>query len=155
MVQNINIPISLIDQTLIDLKTAGTIGNERVVIWLGKKGKDSIEAVMAIVPDQIDGPYSFTITQLGMSQIFQAIRENRLAVVAQFHSHPKEAFHSAVDDRRAIVRHEGALSFVLPDYAQHTSIDSLKIDLALYSLDQDNEWLQISSEDIQRLVNII
>jgi len=35
-------------------------------------------------------------------------------VAAQVHSHPDEAFHSKGDDEWAIVRHEGALSIVVP-----------------------------------------
>jgi hypothetical protein len=68
------------------------------------------------------------------------LRDRDLMVAAQVHTHPHEAFHSAADDRWAIVRHVGALSLVLPDFAQKTSIDSFLNEAAVFRLSDRNEW---------------
>ena len=38
-------------------------------------------------------------------------------LLVQLHTHPGRAFHSAVDDRLALPRHTGAISIVIPDFA--------------------------------------
>ena len=65
----------------------------------------------------------FHIPPEGMTALYAELRHKRLMVAAQVHSHPQEAFHSKADDRWAIVRHEGALSLVVPHFAQATTLD--------------------------------
>lgn len=38
-------------------------------------------------------------------------------VLCRVHSHPHEAYHSAVDDLNMLISHEGAISIVVPDFA--------------------------------------
>lgn len=140
MEQLVKISAALVTNTLQELAVEGSKGNEKAVIWFGKKDASGKVVESILAPHQIDEPYSFTITERGMQQIFDHIREFRFSIVAQVHSHPKEAFHSPVDDRRAIVRHEGALSIVLPEYCVKTTLSSFIDDIVVYALDNSNVW---------------
>ncbi|MHC2297262.1 hypothetical protein ACVJBD_001468 [Rhizobium mongolense] len=68
------------------------------------------------------------------------LREKRLRVLAQIHSHPGRAFHSEADDEWAIVRHAGALSLVLPRFAQEATVDNFLGLAATYVLSTQNRW---------------
>jgi hypothetical protein len=70
------------------------------------------------------------------------------------HSHPAKAFHSRADDEWAIVRHEGALSLVVPDFASRTSADSFATDIAAFVLTSSNEWAEIKSAHLQQHLEI-
>ena len=66
--------------------------------------------VEAYVPEQEAEVDYFHIPPSGMMALMAHLRERRLGLAAQVHSHPARAFHSLADDKWAIVRHEGAMS---------------------------------------------
>lgn len=80
--------------------------------------------------------------------------EGGLKIAAQVHSHPQEAFHSSADDTWAIVRHEGALSLVVPYFAQRTTDTSFLADQKTYRLDALNRWTNIPSPELDRWLQV-
>jgi len=83
------------------------------------------------------------------------LRKERLMIAAQVHTHPKLAFHSAADDKWAIVRHVGALSLVVPHYALRTNAVNFVQRTAAFCLNAENEWLQAPQENIQDFYKIV
>jgi hypothetical protein len=76
-------------------------------------------------------------------------------IAAQIHTHPKRAFHSAADDKWAIVRHTGALSLVIPHFALRTSRASFRADTAVFALSPQNKWLMASPDRLDDFYRII
>jgi len=143
----IQISNGLIHQTIVQLQRAGDTGQERVVLWLGIPG-DVVRVTEIFVPRQTAASDYFHIPREGMAQLMQHLRESDLMVAAQVHSHPYQAFHSKADDDWAIVRHVGALSFVLPYFALETSSDSFASDAILFELSEHNQWIEVPKSEI-------
>jgi len=84
----------------------------------------------------------FHIPAHGVEALMRRMDETQTCVVAQIHSHPGLAFHPRADDQWAIVRHAGALSLVLPDFALTTTLSNFVSQVAAYHLGTDNRWHQ-------------
>lgn len=135
---------SLVEQTVSILKDAGRTRQECLVLWLAEKNSSGIEVREVMRPLQIAGRDFFRIPPHSMKSIMQRLKENSLIISAQIHTHPFEAFHSRADDRWAIVRHVGALSFVVPFFAHSTNTENFLQNAALFVLDVDNRWVRKS-----------
>jgi len=85
-----------------------------------------------------------------MAALLTYLRESRLQVVAQVHSHPYDAFHSRADDMWAIIRHIGALSLVVPSFGLQTTAETFVNDAAVYVLFADNQWHQVPAARVLR-----
>lgn len=118
---------------------------ECVLLWLGRR-EDGVQRVCEIYrPIQNASADYFEIPRTGMAELMQRLRQRGLYVVSQVHTHPEEAFHSPADDRWAIVRHDGALSIVLPRFASTTTVQNFLEIAAVYQLNISNEWTLIQS----------
>lgn len=122
---------------------AGLRDSECVVLLLGRRVGDEIMVSEVWRPEQRAGMDFFEIPSHSMEALFARLRAGRLMIAAQVHTHPMEAFHSAADDHWAIVRHEGALSLVLPHFARDTSEASFLADLASFQLSPRDSWDEI------------
>ena len=69
-------------------------------------------------------------------------------IAAQAHTHPRKAFHSAADDHWAIIRHQGALSIVLPYFARYTSVETFVTDMALFQYSEKGLWVEVEAGDM-------
>jgi hypothetical protein len=144
----------LVEKTLAHLKDGGRNGSECVVLWLGVRNQEEISVQEAYRPLQIAEPDMFRIPPEGMDALKATLRLRRLMVAAQVHSHPKEAFHSFADDRWAIVRHEGALSLVLPGFALRATPTSFLDGAKVYRLSARNAWSEISESEVGSWLSI-
>jgi proteasome lid subunit RPN8/RPN11 len=142
----IKISISLIARTVQVLHAASDV--ERVVLWLGRRGAQGITVSEVYVPVQETEADYFRIPPKGMEALLGHLRDQRLMVAAQLHTHPHEAFHSPADDRWAIVRHVGALSLVIPDFCQHTSTASFVADAKVFCLTDTDEFVLARAHDV-------
>lgn len=137
----LEITSALIALTVDHLRASCT--SERVVLWLGRREGPAVRVFEVFVPLQITDADYFQIPSDGMDALFEHMRTSRLIVAAQVHSHPYDAFHSPVDDEWAIVRHEGALSLVLPRFCQTTSAATFVDDAKVYRLNADDTFVEV------------
>ncbi|MBB6305598.1 Mov34/MPN/PAD-1 family protein [Rhizobium leucaenae] len=128
---------TVVASTIERLQAGGLVGHERAVLWLGS-GADRIAELYE--PRQRTRADQFYFDRLSMQMLLAHLREKRLRVLAQVHSHPGRAFHSEADDEWAIVRHAGALSLVLPRFAQEATVDNFLELAATYVLSTQNQW---------------
>lgn len=128
---------SIVASTIERLQAGGRVGHERAVLWLGS-GTDRIDELYE--PRQRTRADQFYFDRQSMQMLFAHLREKRLRILAQVHSHPGRAFHSEADDKWAIIRHAGALSLVLPRFAQEATLDNFLSLAATYVLSARNEW---------------
>lgn len=134
----------IIDDTLSQLAFHARGRKELVVLWLARKVAGQAIVERAYVPLQVSDTRFFNIPPEGMQLLFNEIRPSRLLVAAQVHTHPKDAFHSPADDRWAVLRHVGALSLVIPYFAQKTTSANFADQAKVYALSQHDEWDEIA-----------
>ncbi|MHB8390262.1 MAG: Mov34/MPN/PAD-1 family protein [Acidobacteriaceae bacterium] len=146
----ITCPSGLIDTTLAHLREAGQRHCECVVLWLGRRHGDMIWVEDAYLPPQTAQADMFHIPPAGMTALQAELRRRRLMVAAQVHSHPYEAFHSKADDRWAIIRHEHALSLVVPNFASTTTVSNFLDDSKVYRLSASAQWIEVPGLEVGR-----
>jgi hypothetical protein len=142
-------PQALVGETMSHLKAAGTEQHECLVLWLARRFDDRINVVMAHRPEQRAWRDRFIVEAAEMASLKALLRKERLMIAAQVHSHPKEAFHSFADDNGAFIRHQGALSFVLPYFARDSSVSTFMAEAALYELQAGNRWVLVPAEGVR------
>jgi len=145
---------SLVEETLRHLKAAGESHKECVVLWLAKSGEHSKTVVQVVHPVQVARSDFFHIPPVGMRLLLNQLAEEDLMIAAQVHSHPAEAFHSHADDQWAIVRHENALSLVVPDFARFTYADNFLRLTKVYRLSSHNNWIELRMEGITQWLRV-
>lgn len=141
-----------LEETLQHLKAGGALGCETMVLWLGTVRDGCAEVREVYRPVQrVDFDY-FHIPPESMRAVMQRIRETRFQILAQVHSHPKEAFHSKADDTWAIVRHVGAVSIVIPNFARDTDPESFGVHAASYRLAPNDSWQRVGFTEAVEVV---
>jgi hypothetical protein len=145
----------VLDSSLDILKDAGRAHRECVVLWLGRRRSTEIKVEQAYRPKQLAAGDFFRLPRESIAALFDVLRDQDLIVAAQVHTHPAEAFHSAADDRWAIVRHVDALSLVLPYFARNTSAGSFLDDAAVFRLSPENEWCELPRADVPHYVRAV
>ncbi|OLS16591.1 MAG: hypothetical protein HeimC3_53370 [Candidatus Heimdallarchaeota archaeon LC_3] len=75
-----------------------------------------------------------------------------MELIAQLHTHPKNAFHSHVDDKGSMLLIDGQFSIVIPyfGYIHHDDIEKWKV----YRKSGD-QWRFIESQEVVQLFQII
>jgi proteasome lid subunit RPN8/RPN11 len=149
------VPSAIVSETLAILQKVGRRRSECVVLWLGKRGADSIRVEEVYKPDQVASRDFFRIPEESMEKLFQKLRTQRLFVAAQVHTHPNKAFHSYADDEWAIVRHTGALSLVIPYFAKKTRAATFGTDTVVFALSALNQWIEVGPGQISNHYRII
>lgn len=139
----LRVPRSTVDRTIAALREAGALERELVVAWFGRRRPGVIDVTRCYVPDQFGTTLSFRVTDAGMRELRADMAARGELVAAQIHAHPEEAFHSLADDRGALVGHLGALSIVLPAFAETTTADSFLADAAVFRLEATGRWDQV------------
>lgn len=144
----VQINIEGIERTLAILKQAGEKKIECVVLWLANKQNGLLHVQSIYRPQQIAEVDIFRIPQESVSALLTHLRQNKLMVAAQVHTHPGRAFHSAADDKWAIIRHEGGLSLVIPSFATTTTPANFVRNSSVFRLSESNHWNEIPATDV-------
>lgn len=144
-------PPTVIETTLMHLREAGRLRHECVVLWLGRRDGEAIRVAHAYRPLQNAQADMFHIPRAGMAALHEELRRQRLMVAAQVHSHPFEAFHSKADDRWAIVRHEGALSLVVPHFATSTTLPTFLEHAKVFQFSAAAKWVEVFQPEVSRV----
>lgn len=143
------IPAALVERTIEVLHEGGTEGCETVVFWLGKG--DTVDEVYR--PLQSVSSDYFHLPAASMRSLMDYLKQDRRRILAQVHSHPGQAFHSKADDDWAVIRHEGALSLVLPNFARATTLHNFSEQAATFALSAEDKWLKVVTDDVVLITN--
>jgi proteasome lid subunit RPN8/RPN11 len=142
-------PSTVLATTLAHLREAGTRRCECIVLWLGRPADGGIRVEEAYVPRHEAREDMFHIPRESMASLHAYLREHRLMVAAQVHSHPREAFHSFADNQWAIIRHEGALSLVLPYFAASATPFNFGAEVKVYRFSDTAEWVEVPRREVE------
>ncbi len=143
---SLRINSALIVESIDSFKTSPA--TEKVLLWLGRKSDDCYVVDEVFTPIQITDEDYFRIPEEGMDELMNRLRTTRKIIVAQIHTHPREAFHSFADDRWAIIRHQGAYSLVLPYFCSTTNPGNFLDTVATFILDEFNSWVEVDNSNI-------
>lgn len=91
-----------------------------------------------------------TVKGEALHEVSRFLHERGLALVAQLHSHPTDAYHSETDDTFPITTRLGSVSIVLPDFAQRPF--SLAA-CAVYRLTK-RAWVELSVAEATALIHM-
>lgn len=141
---------TLIDTTLTQLREAGARNCECVTLWLGRCIGEFTQVEVVFQPIQTSREDMFHIPPDGMAALYAELRKHRLMVAAQIHSHPNAAFHSKADDKWAIVRHEGALSIVVPQFARKITAPRFLKDAKVYQFSSLARWTEVPADEVPK-----
>ena len=130
----------LLEETLRSLRESDT--REKMVLWFGIRTEGDTKIEKVFVPIQESTALSLTIDEAGVGDVIREVKDTGYVVLAQMHTHPRGAFHSYADDTLAILSHEGAISMVLPSFAQSTTIENFFNQVAAFSL-TNGRWKSI------------
>ncbi len=143
-----------LEETLAVLRRGGEQETERVVLWLGRREENCLRVAEVYEPEQETDVDYFRIPPAAMAALLKHLGESGTLVAAQVHSHPRRAFHSKADDTWAIVRHVGALSIVVPEFARRTTAATFLEDAAVFRLSSTNQWEQVPTPELQALLRV-
>lgn len=142
-------------QTVDELRQGGRARTERVSLWLGEKTEGRVLIREHYAPQYQAASDYFHIGRAAMARLMKHLRAREgLMIGAQLHTHPEAAFHSAADDKWAIVRHVGALSIVLPEFGRYTTPDTFIAEAKVFALSARNEWIEIGESHLHHYLEI-
>jgi len=110
----------VLEDTRAVLADRGVHGVEGVVLWVGRRSGEDVQILFAFGPPQIaykspDG-LAVSIPDEAVTEIIAALPPD-LFIPVRVHSHPTDAYHSATDNTNMLLSHRGAISIVVPYFA--------------------------------------
>jgi proteasome lid subunit RPN8/RPN11 len=150
-ITKVHVPSALISQTVNSLCSYGEHGCEGLVFWLGRVEDATCYVEKVLTPPQqslkSEDGVGYFITSETLLNLNKFLASSGLRLIAQVHSHPGTAYHSAADDRYCIVTVEGGLSLVVPNFGfGPTNLHCW----AIYRLSQ-GRWEELSSRSVRAL----
>ncbi len=122
-VDTVMVPRSIAAATQAHLQSAGRRGLEGLALWAGVQEGRLFGVREMIAPRQqgIRSDHGLAVVVDGqeLHRLNLHLYKSGLRLLAQIHSHPTEAYHSAMDDEFAIATALGSFSLVVPDFARH------------------------------------
>jgi hypothetical protein len=155
--RRITVKRTTIEHMLETMREFGSHGWEVLVLWLGEiepeQGKAHV--VEAFVPKQkpitSEDGVGYFVDGEALFQLNRDLSETGLRLIAQVHSHPRDAYHSEADDRYAIVTAEGGLSLVVPNFGRAPAHPN---SWAIFRL-HGRAWQEMGTKEVGTLFEVI
>lgn len=112
------VPRGIVAESAGTLRSLSDGRREAVILWTGTPQAEEALVRRIVVPSQRAGVLHFDVSLRERLRIAHQLASCGEKLLVQLHTHPAEAFHSPVDDRLALPRHTGAISIVVPDFAE-------------------------------------
>lgn len=154
MISKLQVSALALTDTLLSLHRSGLRDCEGVVLWLGKRTALQSRVTHVYHPIHHASADFFHIPKEGMAHLMRYMDEHSVSVVAQVHSHPHEAFHSAADNEWAVVRHLGALSLVVPDFARNMTSKNFMELAVTFRLAATNRWVKLEQHELANYLEV-
>ena len=144
------VPVEVWRRTIEELASYAPFSSEALVFWGGIVSGESIQATGLYLPRHPAQGGCVRLTEAETRWLLRALRDRDEKLIAQIHSHPGSAFHSAGDDERAASFHRGYISVVAPRFA--VGVDSLS-DCAVFEFD-GHHFRELSPAEIRARVQV-
>jgi hypothetical protein len=150
-IREITVPGTVIYSTLQTMRDFGSRGWEALVLWLGhvEINAGTAAVTQAYVPQQnsiaSEEGVGYFVEGNTLFRLNKELSQSGLRLIAQVHSHPREAYHSEADDRYAIVTAEGGFSLVVPNFGNAPPSPTA---WAVYRL-SNRQWCELNRHQVQ------
>jgi hypothetical protein len=153
-VQTLIVPAVELARTCALMRAHGECGDEALVLWLGNVDAGAATVVHAMAPPQegvrSEDGVGYFVSGETMFELNRLLSETGLRLIAQVHSHPHDAYHSAADDRLAVVTTDGGFSLVAPDFGAGEPFGRW----AMYRL-ASGRWCEVSPAEMFRMLRVV
>lgn len=127
-IRKLDVPAPVFRRTLDRLSGSGRAASESVAYWSGTLRRSRVGAVRSVIfADDYAGfagsPWHARVTRDAAMRIGLEVHRKEEIMFAQVHTHPREAFHSRVDDAHPISHRRGFFSLVIPCFG--IGVDSI------------------------------
>lgn len=155
-ITSIHLPISCAIIALEWMNKMGMRNLEGVALFAGVREGDKFYIKQTIIPDQKSGSFEegllYVVEGNELHRISLELFDTGMQLIAQIHSHPREAYHSETDDEYPIVTVLGGISIVVPDFAQGGFNFS---EWAVYRYLPKTKWTALTEEQKKSLIQIV
>lgn len=155
-INEINLKFNLLEEAFNFLRMVGESHVEAVAMFAGCKNENSFNVKKLIIPSQtsyiLENGLMYAVDNKELHSINVWLYENKMELIAQIHSHPQLAYHSAADDRYPIIDTVGGISIVVPYFGVcPVTLNSC----AIYRLTDDAKWNLLNVKEVDKLFRII
>ena len=144
--KKIFVPLNIINETHLYLRSHGKMGHEGMVLWSGTKLGSEATVKTCIHPAQKCTAVSYDIPLEESQTINRILAEKSEVIIAQVHSHPGAAFHSSRDDAMPFTYSIGFLSLVVPNFCDQQLLNLS--DVRIWEHTGSGNWSELSKTDI-------
>lgn len=152
-IKSIFLPIDILEETLRRFKEYGKKSLEAFAIWVGKEMNTNFIIKDVWIPIQCNTILSYYISDIDVHKINVELNKRKYYAIAQLHTHPKNAFHSRIDDNYPILTLPGSFSIVVPNFGDISLRDFLD-KVAIYRLIK-KKWVLKSKIEVKRKFKVI
>lgn len=146
----VHVPLELWSMSVSELRSYAAARAEAIVFWGGVVCGEHVQVTGLYVLRHSAQGGTVRLTRGETRWLLRELRQRDEKLLAQFHSHPREAYHSDGDDQHAAAFHDGFLSIVAPDHAVNVRLPS---DCAVHEY-RDGRFLQLSPPEIDARLNL-
>jgi hypothetical protein len=130
----------ILQETFRTLRECGRGECECAVYWTVPSDSNLVNGVEH--PIHRRSPLGYEINDVWVTDFWKRLAVSKRSIIAQIHTHPDEAFHSATDDKWPIVSQAGFLSIVIPGFA----LGEPTFDRAwIGRLEADGKWKRLAT----------
>jgi hypothetical protein len=148
------IPAPIVEASVCALRDGSAGTREWVILWQGKIFDETTAKVTRVhVPRQNTGPLHFNISIDERLRLLDDVSAEGEFILAQLHTHPRQAFHSEVDDRLAIPKHTGAISIVVADFGVGWNGDFLATSVNRHL--GAGRWHELRPDEVRELLEVV
>lgn len=147
----ITIPSEVWQRTLETIHRFGDDGAEALVFWGGVVVGRDLHVTGLYVPSHRPQGARVRLTSEEARWLLRGLRDRDEKLLAQVHSHPELAFHSAGDEDRAASFHRGYVSIVVPWYGADIRLFK---ECAVLEFD-GTEFVELEKDEIRERLRIL
>jgi hypothetical protein len=127
--------------------------HEGLAFLLGTEAPGLTVFTSVLAPEADHGHGHVICTAEQVAAAARAARQQRLALLGQVHSHPRDStHHSAGDDDLVLMPFEGMLSFVAPWFCRHGLRPIHTLGVHQY---QDASWVEVCAESVRAGIAVV
>jgi proteasome lid subunit RPN8/RPN11 len=151
------VPSSLLTDSIKEMKEDGLLGNEGIVLWLGRRNQGQAEITHLVslrCKGVIRSPANLKIDSSVINDLTDIAVKRGVILIGQIHSHgPGYGIELSYSDRTYGVAVPGYLSVVAPDYALRQLIRWN--DCGVFVYENEAGFKSFNSREIKRRITLV
>lgn len=151
----IMVPSNIISDTTAYLVKQGQKGFEGRVYWVAQLAGGQAKVLRIAIPEQIPRRTLFgvsvTVPQNANVMITRGLNKGEYIAV-KVHSHPDKAYNSETDKNNPFLRHEGAISIIVPNFGRYGMANLENCAVCIFTKGQ---WNDLTQNKVQSLFEFI